>query len=145
MGRFGDGDILERSFTFTVKVLEFIKSLPKGQSYFLVSNQLGRSGTSVGANLEEANAAISKKEFVKFVNIAKREAKESNYWLRLIVAANLADMTSIKDLVSESEEITKVLFSIVIKVNVEIVVRSFSSFSFAQNHAHLGHIRYYEE
>ena len=40
MGRFGDGDILERSFAFAVKVLEFIKSLPKGQSYFLISNQL---------------------------------------------------------------------------------------------------------
>ena len=115
MGRFGDGDILERSFTFAVKVLGFINNLPKDQNYFLISNQLGRSRTSVGANLEEADAAISTREFVKFVNIAKREAKESNYWLRLIGAANLVDMTSIKELVNESEEITKILFSIVKK------------------------------
>ena len=49
------------------------------------------------------------------MNIAKREAKESNYWLRLIGAANLADIPSVKDLVNESEEITKILFSIVKK------------------------------
>jgi len=115
MGRFREGDILERSFNFAVKVLELIKNLPKNQSYYLISNQLGRSGTSVGANLEEADAAISKKEFVKFVNIAKLEAKESNYWLRLIVAANLADSVLLKDLLCESEEIIKILFAIVKK------------------------------
>ncbi|MBU1153786.1 four helix bundle protein [bacterium] len=115
MSRFRDGDILERSFNFAVKVLELIRNLPKNQSGYLISNQLGRSSTSVGANLEEADAAVSKKEFVKFVNIAKRESKESNYWLRLIAATNLENSGLLKDLLHESEEITKILFAIVKK------------------------------
>lgn len=52
---------MERSFAFAVKIVALIEDLTKGQSHFLISNQLGRSGTSIGANLKDADAAVGKK------------------------------------------------------------------------------------
>ncbi len=82
MGR--DRNLLERVFNFVIRVLEVIEKLRKNRRNTIISDQLTHSTTSTGANLEEADGAISRKEFVKFVNIAKREMKESDYWLRIL-------------------------------------------------------------
>jgi len=82
MGRFRDRSLMERVFNFVIEVLKLVEKLPRNKRNMIVGDQLTRSATSTGANLEEADGAISRREFVKFVNTAKRAMKESNYWLR---------------------------------------------------------------
>lgn len=79
MGRFKDTAFLKRIFIWVNSVLDIIKNIPSNTIGNHISYQLVKSSTSVGANLEEADAAISRREFISFVNIAKREAKESHY------------------------------------------------------------------
>lgn len=74
--------ILEMSFEFSLQIIRLYKQLIEKKEYVL-SKQVLRSGTSIGANVEEANAAQSKKEFIAKMSIASKEAKETRYWLRL--------------------------------------------------------------
>jgi four helix bundle protein len=74
--------ILNKSFDFALQIIELYKQLVSGKE-FILSKQLLRSGTSIGANIEEATAAISKKDFIHKMSIASKEARETRYWLRL--------------------------------------------------------------
>ena len=118
MGRFKDRSLSERVFNFVVEVLKLIERLPKSRRNMIISDQLTRSATSTGANLEEADGAISRREFTKFVNIAKREMKESNYWLRIVGAFEDNVAADIESLLKESEELTRIFSSIVKKSSV---------------------------
>ena len=71
------------TFEFALKIIDLYKSLVK-QNEFVISKQLLRSATSIGANVEEANAAQTKKDFITKMSIASKEARESKYWLRLL-------------------------------------------------------------
>lgn len=115
MGRFKDRSLRERVFNFIIAILKLVEKIPKNRRNVIIEDQLTRSATSAGANLEEADAAISRKEFVKFVNIAKREMKESHYWLKVLQVFENGLVTDIKSLLKESEELTKILYSIVKK------------------------------
>jgi four helix bundle protein len=81
-------DIKERSLKFAVSVARFIDGLPKKQSAIEYGKQLMRSSASIGANLEEADGALSKKDFINKIGIARKESKESRYWLQLIKQVN---------------------------------------------------------
>ena len=83
------------------------------QNEFILSKQLIRSGTSIGANLEEALAGQSRKDFISKMAISSKEARETNYWLRLLRDSQLCDDIDYTILINESEEIIKVLTSIV--------------------------------
>ena len=74
----------ERTFNFSEKLIDLCKIIPKNTLTFPIIDQLIRSGTSIGANYQEANGAISKKDFRNKIFICKREAKETHYWLRLL-------------------------------------------------------------
>ena len=76
-------EILDLSFDFALEIIKLVKHL-KVNKEFVMSNQLLRSGTSVGANITEAQAAQSPKDFIAKMSIASKEARESNYWLRLL-------------------------------------------------------------
>jgi four helix bundle protein len=78
-----DNTILSLTFDFSIQIIELYKLLIK-QNEYILSKQLLRSATSIGANVEEANAAQSKKEFTQRMSIASKEARESKYWLRLL-------------------------------------------------------------
>ncbi|ALS97836.1 four helix bundle protein [Lacimicrobium alkaliphilum] len=78
-----------------------------------LASQLLRSGTSVGANIEEAQAGHSKADFTAKMSIARKEARESHYWLRLLLATELVPEFEISELLNESEELVKILTSIV--------------------------------
>ena len=78
-----------------------------------LANQLLRSGTSIGANIEEAIAGQSRKDFISKMSIALKEARETNYWLRLLRDSNIVSSSNIKPLINESEELIKILFKIV--------------------------------
>ena len=105
--------ITERAFAFSVRIVKLCKYLDKHSSVSRnVINQLLDAGTSVGANLEEAVAGQSKADFIHKNAIALKEARESNYWLRLILATepfSPAIKAGITDLVRESAEIAKIV------------------------------------
>lgn len=111
-------DLQQRLFSFAVRVFSFLKTLPNSPEYSVVRYQLAKSSTSSGANYEEAQAASSKPDFIYKNEISLREMRESNYWLRLLAATDLSNkfnQEELKYLENESEELKKILGSIVSK------------------------------
>ena len=98
-----------RLYKFALRIVKFVRSLPKNWVVFEIGRQLLRSGTSVDANYEEACGAFSKQEFVYRLNISFREAKESNYWLRLLHDSGIVSGEEIGCLLQESQEIRNIL------------------------------------
>lgn len=83
------------------------------QKQFALSQQLLKAGTSIGANVEEALGAQSRKDFISKMSIAYKEARETNYWLRLRRDSNVYTSNSLEYLISESNELNKILSSII--------------------------------
>ncbi|MEX1274437.1 MAG: four helix bundle protein [Bacteroidota bacterium] len=108
-------DINERTFEFALAILELTEKIPSGRIGNRIADQLIRSGTSIGANLEEATAASSKADFVNKVIIALKEARETSFWLRIVQRKNLAPRPTTDLLLQEAEEIKKILGSIASK------------------------------
>ncbi len=110
-------DLQERLFNFAVKVLKMMKHLPNQIEFNVIKNQLAKSSTSSGANYEEAQAGSSKADFRNKVRIALHEMRESNYWLRIISSIEPAPkyQNELNELIKESEELKKILGSIVTK------------------------------
>ena len=106
-------EILDQSFDFALKIIELAKFL-KNKKEFVISNQILRSGTSVGANVTEAQAAQSTKYFIAKLSIASKESRETNYWLRLLDKSGyLGDYPNQKILFDQSESIVKLLTTII--------------------------------
>jgi four helix bundle protein len=93
-----------------------VDTLPKKQAAMIISNQLIRSATSVGANLVEARASSSRLEFKKFYEISLKSANETKYWLELLKDAKLADDSTINPLLREVEELANMLASGVLRL-----------------------------
>lgn len=103
--------IQAKTFDFALLILEVYKQMIERNEYVL-SKQLVRSGTSIGANVEEAIAAFTKKDFVHKMSISSKEARETRYWLRLLIASKLVNIDMSKCL-SEVEDISNILTAIV--------------------------------
>lgn len=86
-----ENKILELSFDFSLQIIKLYQKLVDNRE-FVLSKQLLRSATSIGANVEEANAAQTKKDFILKMSIASKEARESKYWLRLLDRSKLLDI-----------------------------------------------------
>lgn len=108
-------DITERTLKFAVNIIKIAKLLPQNSAGFVIANQVIRSGTSIGANTQEAQDASSKKEFIHKMNIALKEAKETFYWLEIIIRSDLILTKNLKNILKENEEIIKILTVIVKK------------------------------
>lgn len=108
-------DIHERIYNFVLRVLTLLASLPKTQINLIIIDQCGRAVTSVGANDQEADACESKKDFIAKYGIVKKEAKETNYWIRLTGDINPDLKNKIADLQQEGKEILLIVSSIVKK------------------------------
>ncbi len=109
--------ISERTFNFAVRIIKlcsFLEEKP-GVSRTL-GQQLLRAGTSIGANTAESKSGQSRKDFLNKLEIALKEARETKYWLRLLVAAEIVTKQSLVTLLEEIEEIIKILVSITRKV-----------------------------
>lgn len=104
--------IKEKSYSFALKIIQLYKSLLK-QNEFVLSKQLLRAGTSIGANVEEALAGQSRADFLSKMSIASKEAWETHYWLRLIRDSKTISKTEVDPLLAESESIANILTSIV--------------------------------
>jgi len=108
-------DLALRLFNFGVKVLQLLKKIKYSEVNKVIINQLAKSSTSSGANYEESQAASSKADFINKVNISLKEMRESNYWLRMIKAVEIAPLDETNFLINESEELKKILGKIVSK------------------------------
>jgi four helix bundle protein len=106
-----ENKILEMSFDFSLQIIILYKKLSDNKEYIL-SKQLLRSGTSVGANVEEAIAAQSKRDFISKMSIASKEARETRYWLRLLDKSKLVDI-DYSVYLSDVEHIINILTKIV--------------------------------
>jgi len=106
-----DNVIKEKSFNFALDIIKLYKELTTKKE-FIISKQLLRSGTSIGANIEEASAAQTKKDFITKMSIASKEARETSYWLKLLQQSRIVDLDFSKYLIS-IEELIKILTSIV--------------------------------
>jgi four helix bundle protein len=103
----------KRTFDFALLIIEAYKYLVSKQEYVL-SKQLLRSGTSIGANVHEAQAAQSKKDFVSKMAIASKEARETDYWLRLLAKSNfLTEFDKKDELTTEVSAIINIMTKIV--------------------------------
>ena len=105
--------ILGRSFQFALRIVKVVQQLPDDKGVKVLANQLLRAGTSVGANVEEAIAACSKRDFIHTMNIALKEARETHYWLRLLEGSDMVKASRLSAIIAESEEIKKILGAIV--------------------------------
>ena len=102
--------IAEKSFRFSIRIVDLCRKQNFKTMEFELFRQLIKSGTSIGANVEEALAGQSKKDFIAKMSIAAKEAREANYWLRLLHANKIIDKN---ELTEESLELIKILSSII--------------------------------
>ncbi|PJE73957.1 MAG: four helix bundle protein [Candidatus Terrybacteria bacterium CG10_big_fil_rev_8_21_14_0_10_41_10] len=104
-------DLKYRCYYYSIETIKFLGSLIKNDVNKVIVNQLLRSATSIGANIVEAKASSSRRDFIKFYDIALKSANESKYWFGLLRDATEADKTKINSLLQETEEISKMLAS----------------------------------
>lgn len=108
-------DLEERTLNFAKSIIDFCKKLPRNTINFELTRQLVRASGSVGANYIEANESLSKKDFIHRIKICRKEAKESGYWLKVIISANPESEKEGKLLIREALELTKIFGSIIEK------------------------------
>lgn len=104
--------IQKKSYEFALQIIALYRKLCKSNEYVL-SKQLLRSGTSIGANVEEAQAGQSRADFIAKMSIASKEARETSYWLRLLRDSGTIDENEVESLLADSESIINILTSIV--------------------------------
>lgn len=112
-----DINLLERTFEFAVDIILLLKTVSYKKENDVVRYQLAKSGTSVGANYEESQATNSRADFRHKIGIALKEARESNYWLRIMERTKIGNQQEVKRLVKESGEIKAILATIFNKVS----------------------------
>ena len=105
--------IKDKSFKFAVKIVKLAKWLKRKSNDYELAGQLLRSGTSVGANVTEAQAAQSKKDFISKMHISFKEINETIYWLELLAEVEIIREDIAKELLDDAKEIKKILASII--------------------------------
>jgi four helix bundle protein len=109
-------DLCERTFQFAVRIVELCLKLNKRSTIpRALVTQLMRAGTSVGANVEEGRGGQSRADFVSKYSIARKEAREAKYWLRILVASHLLEAEVGNPLIAETDELISILTSIIKK------------------------------
>jgi four helix bundle protein len=104
--------ILKKAFDFAVKIVKFNNQL-NAEKHYIIGRQLLRSGTSIGANINEALAAYSRKDFIHKMMIALKEAQETEYWLKLINASEILENFDFSNYSTDVVELQKILTSII--------------------------------
>ncbi|KKQ92179.1 MAG: hypothetical protein UT17_C0003G0202 [Candidatus Woesebacteria bacterium GW2011_GWB1_39_10] len=104
-------DLKYRSYHFSLSIINFVSNFPSKRVYWIISDQLLRAALSVGANIIEAKASSSKKDFINYFQISLKSANETEYWLSLLKDSNLVDSSKVVDLTREIKEIGKMLGS----------------------------------
>ena len=105
--------IKDKGFVFAIEIVSLYKELSADKKEFVMSRQLFKSGTSIGANVREAEFAQSKADFISKMSISLKEANETDYWLELLFQTNYIEKETYHKFNSKSKEIIKLLVSIV--------------------------------
>lgn len=109
-------DIRQRTFDFAVRIVKLCRVLDENPGVGrTLAKQLIRSGTSIGANVEEAQSGQSKRDFIHKLEIALKEARETLYWLRLLIASEILPESRLNPLIQENDELIKILATIILK------------------------------
>lgn len=108
-----DNLILDKSKAFAIRIINLYKHLNEEKRKYILSKQLLRSGTSIGANCREAARGQSKADFVAKMNIALKEADETAYWLELLYATDFVTQVQFQSIYNDAEELIKLLVSII--------------------------------
>jgi four helix bundle protein len=109
-----DNVIKTKSFNFALRIIKLFQFLNQEKKEFVLSKQLLRSGTSIGALVRESEQAESKKDFIHKLVIAQKEANETDYWLELLFQSDYLNETQFKSIKSDIVVINKILASIII-------------------------------
>ncbi|MGM0587462.1 MAG: four helix bundle protein [Bacteroidota bacterium] len=112
MRRDKENIIQQKSFDFALKIVDLYKVLVHQKKEFVMSKQLLRSGTSVGANVEEAIGAQSKADFIHKLSISYKEARETSFWIKLLNKSSYIDDQVYKELKQDCDEVLRILTSI---------------------------------
>jgi len=107
-------NLRHRTYYFSLSIIKLVSTFPNNKIYWVISDQLLRSATSIGANIIEAKASSSKKDFIKFYQIALKSANETKYWLCLLRDGTEIDNNKIIKLLDEAKEISNMLGSSVL-------------------------------
>lgn len=108
-----DNLIENKSFGFAVRIVKLSRYLNEQKNEFVLSKQILRSGTSIGANVAEAQQAQSDADFISKMNIALKEAAETKYWIKLLEATDYLSKSETQSILAECIELEKILFSII--------------------------------
>tara|TARA_R100000935_G_C2832255_1_gene165839 strand:+ start:172 stop:531 length:360 start_codon:yes stop_codon:yes gene_type:complete len=109
----------KKSYDFALIIIEIYKSLVSSKKEFVLSKQLLRSGTSIGANIAEANGAISKADFSAKISIAYKESLEVKYWLSLLKDSEYLEVDTFQNSYEKADELSKIMFSILKTTRIE--------------------------
>jgi len=107
-----DNIIVEKSYAFAIRIVNGYKYLCSEKKEFVLSKQLLKSGTSIGANIEEAMGGQSDKDFNSKMSIAYKEARETHFWLRLLRDTDFIDKKIVESILEDNEELLKLIGSI---------------------------------
>ncbi len=105
--------VKEKSFNFSIRIVKLYKYLTEEKSEYILSKQLLKSGTSIGANVSESQAAQSNSDFVSKMHIAFKEALETKYWIELLVATDYLTKEQGFSMLKDCEELANLLASII--------------------------------
>lgn len=106
--------INQRTFSFAVEIVNICREIQHIEKEYVLTKQLIRSATSIGANLEEAQAAVSKADFIHKNHISLKEARETRYWLRILKATKIGELSRIDCFICEAEEIIFIITKILL-------------------------------
>jgi four helix bundle protein len=109
-----DRDINQRTYDFSLRVIRLCRAMDEDRIGRIIVSQVLRSGTSIGANVREAQGGQSKKDFIAKMSIARKEAMESGYWLCLIRDSNLQSAERMSEIIDEAEQIAKIISAIIL-------------------------------
>lgn len=112
-GKPTDNAVQEKSYAFAVRIVRMYQHLSREKKEFVLSKQVLRSGTSIGATVEEAIGGLSKKDFAARMGIAYKEVRETSYWLRLLKDSGYIEGTAFNSIHEECEELLKLLYTII--------------------------------
>lgn len=110
--------VYDKAFKFAIRIVNACKHLQKEQKEFILSKQLLRSGTSIGANIAEANGAISDADFSNKISISYKECLETKYWLSLLKETDYINEKTFESIHTDADELAKMLFSIIKKTRL---------------------------
>ena len=107
-----DNNLYNKCYSFAIRIVKAYQHLSSEKKEFILSKQLLKSGTSIGANVAEANGGISTADFSSKVSIAYKESLETKYWLSLLKDTGYLDVAVAESMIKDADELSRILFSI---------------------------------